>query len=178
MRNSPKILQLLQEAWDKRGTGNYEEAKNLAEQAHELCTDDNYNFLGRIYHVYMQCESDKGNYAQALEQGQKSLGFYQKTQNSNKLAHSTRHLANLQMHLGHYVESELNYRKAIEIYRSRSTTRKGDLANALGGLGRLLQKMEKVEEAIQVWKEVKNLYLACNLQAGVDDANRHLQSLQ
>ena len=111
--------------------GNYEEARDLVKKAQELCKGDDYNFLGRIFHVYMQFESDHDNLPKALEFCQQSLGFYQKANNSDRIAHSTRHIADLQRALGNDADSESNYREAIGIYKANSQTKTGDLANAL-----------------------------------------------
>jgi len=178
MTDDRKITELLEEAWNKRGAGNYSEAKELVRKAHNLCKDDDYMYLGRVFHIYMQFESDHDNYAKALEFCQQSLGFYIKSKIPDKVAHSTRHVADLQRHLGQEAESELNYRKAIDIYRSNSDTHDLNLANALRGFGILLEKLKKEEEAIAVWKEVKELYHTCNLQDGVDEANHKLDSLR
>lgn len=178
MSDNSNIKGLLEEAWNKRRVGNYEEARDLVKKAQELCKGDDYNSLGRIYHVYMQFESDHDNLPKALEFCQQSLGFYKKANNSARIAHSTRHLADLQRALGNDADSESNYREAISIYKADSQTRIGDLANALRGLALVLEKRSKVSQAKTAWEETKELYQACNLQAGVDEANRKLDSLQ
>ena len=177
MADNLNIKELLEEAWTKRHEGKYDEARHLVKEAQGICKDDDYNFLGRIFHIYMQFESDQDNYSNALEFCQKSLRFYRKTKNLDKIAHSTRHIADLERHLGNEADSERNYREAIGIYKGNSNTNKGDLANALRGFGLLLEKRGNIEEAIAVWKDTKELYLACNLQDGVDEANLKLDSL-
>lgn len=177
MMDNSKIKQLLREAWAKRLEEKYDEARNLVKEAHRLCENDDYNALGRIFHVYMQFESDHDNPLKALELCRQSLMYYKKANNLNKVAHSTRHIADLERNYGNEDDSERNYREAIEIYRSNSNTSKGDLANALRGFCLLLEKRGKIEEAILVWKETKALYLACGLQEGVDEANLKLDSL-
>jgi len=95
----------------------------------------------------------------------------------DRIAHSTRHIADLQYQLGQDADSEQNYRESISIYKGNPSTYNGDLANALRGFGLLLERCGKIEEAIVIWEETKELYLACNLQAGVDEANQKLDSL-
>ena len=56
------IKSLLEKAWSKRRENRYDEAKSLTMRAHNLCEKDDYDNLGRIFHVYMQLESDKGDY--------------------------------------------------------------------------------------------------------------------
>ena len=177
MKDNPKIKQLLEEAWFKRREEKYDEARNLVEQAHGLCKDNDYNSLGRVFHVYMQFESDHNNHSKAVELCQKSLMYYKKANNLDSVAHSTRHIADLQYHLGKDAESERNYREAIGIFRDNPNMHIGNLANALRGLGLLLEKRGKIQEAIDVWKETKELYNSIHLQEGVDEVNQILKSL-
>lgn len=177
MKGNSKIKQLLGDAWSKRREEKYDEARNLVKEAHQLCKDDDYNSLGRIFHVYMQFESDHGNYSKAVELSKKSLSYYKKSNNLDNIAHSTRHIADLQYQLGEEAESEQNYREAIGIYRDNPNSHIGNLANALRGFGLLLEKRGKIEEAIDIWKETKELYTSINLQEGVDEANERLKSL-
>ncbi len=177
MANNLNINDLLEEAWVKRREEKYDDARHLVKEARRLCENDDYNSLGRIFHIYMQFESDHNNPSEALELCQKSLMYYKKAGNPDKVAHSTRHLADLERHLGYEADSERNYREAIGIYKGNSNTNKGDLANALRGFGLLLEKRGNTKEAIAVWKETKELYQACNLQDGVDEANQKLDSL-
>ncbi|MGI9543824.1 MAG: tetratricopeptide repeat protein [Cyclobacteriaceae bacterium] len=177
MDNNSKIGTLLATSWAKRGQGKYAEAQALLNEAHELCEDNDYNHLGRISHIYGQFESDHNNHQQALEFWQQSLEYYKKDGNSNKIAHSTRHIADIQRRLGDQEGSEKNYRQSLDIYRSNAKTSSGDLANALRGFGLLLVQRGKITEAISVWKEVKKRYQALHLQEGVDEANGKLDQL-
>ena len=152
--------------------------ETFLKEAEGLCKEDDYNSLGRIYHIYMQFESDHDNPLKALDLCKQSLRYYKKSGNMDKVAHLTRHIADLERKLGKDADSEQNYRKAISIYWEKSNTTKGDLANALRGFGLILEKLRKNEEAISVWKETKDLYMACDLQDGVDEANRKLESLK
>ena len=178
MNEETDIKGLLAEAWVKRREEKYDQARHLVKKAEEFCKADDYYSLGRIFHLYMQFESDQNDPIKALELCKQSLSYYKKSEDLQKIAHSTRHVADLERHLGHNSESECNYREAIDIYKSNPDTSKIDLANALRGFGLLLEKCKKVEEAITVWKETKELYQACNLQAGINEANQKLLSLE
>jgi len=46
------IQQHLDNAWNLRGTGNYEESKKVLELALERCDEDDFPFLARIHHIY------------------------------------------------------------------------------------------------------------------------------
>ena len=161
-----------------RQIGNYDEARAATERAQAQCADDDYKNLGRIFHIYMQFESDHDNYDAALEYCKQSVEFYKMSKIADRIAHSIRHMADLQRRLEQYAESEKHYREALEIYKDDNETQAGDLANALRGFSLVLEKREKMEEAIAAWEETRNAYGVCNLQEGVDEATSKINELQ
>lgn len=170
--------QLLNEAWDKRRSKKYDEALGLVKKAQDLSKEDDYDSLGRIFHVYMQLEYDQDNFSTALKYCQKSLEYYRKTDDSSKIAHSLRHVADLQREMGQDASSESNYREVIDIYRTISKMNAGNLANALRGFALVLEQRDKITEAISVWEETRELYKKCGIQAGVSEAGDKLESLR
>lgn len=177
MNDKTKITELLNEAWTRRREGKYDEAFSLVGEAHEICSEDDFNMLGRIHHLYRQFESDQNNYDQALKWSRKSLEYYQKTGDGIKIAHAMRHLADLQRQLGMDNEAEKNYQEAIALYKNNPDTQQTALANAFRGFSLLLEKRGKTQEAISSWRETKALYQSSELQAGVDEANERLEAL-
>ena len=172
------VEKILQEAWKQRGEGNYEGSRKLVEEAQFISSEDDYNSLGRVFHIYAQFESDHGHYSQALTCYQQSLEFYKRAENSNRIAHSTRHIADTLRALGRVDESEDSYRTAIAIYRENSQTYAGDLANALAGYAEIVEQRSKTKDATTAWEEARGLYQACNIQSGVDMAIQKLKFLQ
>ncbi len=172
------VAKLLEQAWNKRRGEQYADAEALLIEARGLCGADDYDALGRIYHIYMQLDYDQGNLTKALELCQKSLSYYKKTNKPDRIAHSTRHLADLQRHLGLAAESESNYRKAMGMYKASPVQQAGDLANALRGFAIVLENRKKTDEAITAWRETKTLYQSLGLEAGVDEATQRLAALQ
>lgn len=177
MENQSSMEKLLTAAWAKRRVGDYEAARSLVAQAQQDCQDDDFAALGRIYHVYMQLESDHDQYEEAVVFSKQSVSYYEKAQLPNKLAHATRHLADLHQALKQWEASETHYRKALTIYRSDPNTAQGNLANTLRGFGSLLEQVGKKTEAIRIWEETQALYQACGLTAGVEEAKQHLDEL-
>ncbi|MBX2877858.1 MAG: tetratricopeptide repeat protein [Saprospiraceae bacterium] len=177
MSASAAIQGLLSEAWAKRRVEDYVGARSLVTQAEEMCAADDYASLGRIYHIYMQFESDHDNLEGAVGFCEQSVAYYQKTGIPGKMAHSTRHLADLKRELGWAEEAIQNYREAIGIYREQSDTSPGNMANALRGFGLALELVGEEEEAKAIWQETMELYQACGLQAGVDEALQHIDDL-
>lgn len=172
-----EVADLLERAWAERGRGNYNSARKLVEAARDITSDDEYNAIGRIYHIYMQFESDHGNKEKALAYCRQSVESYHQAGNQDKIAHSTRHLADLHRNLGEIGESERNYRIAIDIYRASRETTNGNLANALRGFALVLEAQGKTTEAIAVWSETRDLYQSCHLPIGVEEAQGHLDKL-
>ena len=173
----PHIFQLLQEAWERRSENEYGQAKSLVQQAHALCGENQYNALGRIFHIYMQFEADHDNLEEALRLCQKSIAFYQQANNQQRIAHAKRHCADLLQQIGRTEEAEEIYVDVLQIYRADPTTQDRDLANALSGFGKVLAYHKKTARAINVWREVLQLYRASGITAGVKIAEQRLGEL-
>lgn len=174
---SPDVDMLLEEAWGKRRESQYDEARTLLNTAREQCGEEDYDALGRISHISMQLDRDLGKLSEALELCRRSLSYYQRTHNPDRIAHSTRHLADLLRQLDEDEESERCYRKAIGIYRDDPGQQAANLANALRGLALVLEKRRNIEEAINAWREAKSLYKSLRITSGVDEANEKLMAL-
>ena len=172
-----EVANLLEKAWVKRREEKYEEVESLLAEARELCGEEDFDALGRIYHIYMQIDYDKGDFTKALDFCHQSLMYYKKLGLPEKIAHSTRHLADLQCHLGQHAESENNYQKAINMYKESSSLQAGNLANALRGFAIVLENLNKLNEARTTWSEVKTLYQSLGIQAGVDEASDRMDAL-
>ena len=177
MKKSENIHELLESAWSKRREGDYKAAKGLVNKAHGLCDDRDFEVLGRIHHIYMQLESDHDHLNEALGWSRKSQAYYRKSGNLDKLAHSTRHMADLQTRMDYLNEAEENYMESISIYRAQNQTYAGNLANTLLGYGELLIKTNRIDEAKSAWTEARDLYEKINLAAGVEDMNQRLSQL-
>ena len=171
------ISKLLEEAWRARQIGNYEQACILLQKARKLCMPEDHKYLGRIFHIYAQFESDHDHPEKALEFCLKSVKHYQKSGNLNRIAHATRHLADIQRRLNHITASEANYKKALRYYEENNST-PGDYANAVRGFALLMEVQNKTMEAISAWNKVKEFYLICNLEVGVQEAQNRLKALQ
>jgi tetratricopeptide (TPR) repeat protein len=173
-----KISVLLQQAWDKRRAGKYDESLALLDQVEALCTESDERFWGRIYHIRRQLEVDQERHEQALPFAQLSVKHYQASGDNQRIAHAIRHLADLEQELGQFDTSEAHYREAIQGYINHERTTKSDLANCLRGYALLKEEQQDAELAKGLWEEVKTLYEACEIYEGVKEANKHLEALQ
>ena len=178
MTTKEQIQQFLDDAWELRGRGNYKESRRLLDKAQKLCQSKDYEMLGQVFHIYMQHEFDHGNLNQALDYNKETISYYTKAKNPNKIAHAIRHRADLQNELGHIEEAEMNYIKAIDLYRDNPDSPNGDLANALRGYALLLEKKKMYEDAILVWREIGELYLKCQFPLGVLEAKNRINQLK
>ncbi len=174
--NQMELKTILDNAWKYRRLGNYQKCRDLLNQVHSSCQENDHIVLGRLYHVYMQIEWDHHRYNRALKFCKQALQHYSKSENLNLIAHSRRHLADLQRQLGMLEESEANYCQALDIYRS-ALCNDGDLANALRGYGLLLEGIERPQEAQQAWLKVKEIYEQHGIPEGVQEAIEALQRL-
>lgn len=178
MATEKHISDYLVEACAKRRENDYDAAKKLVDEAYQLCEEDDYDHLGRVFHIYMQFESDHHNYEDALKLEHRALAYYQKGEDTGKIAHAIRHVADLQSQLGRTKEAVENYEKAIKTYRSPESNSDMDLANALRGYAIALEKSGEKKDALKTWKEVKGLYGKYDIQEGVDEASHSIQKIK
>jgi tetratricopeptide (TPR) repeat protein len=91
-----------------------------------------------------------------------------------RLAHTVRHVADIQRQMNLLDEARANYAEALAIYRTSPETAKLDLANTLRGFALLSQSRDDIPSARAMWCEAGELYAAVGVQAGVDEAERRL----
>ena len=164
MGSNQEIEALLSKAWDLRRNGKYSQVLSSLKAASQICRDDDFYSQGRIFHIYMQIEADQDQPKKALELCKKSLLFYRKTKDPQRIAHSVRHVADLETRLKLYQNAEGHYLEALQIYRNHENSGLMDLANALRGYAILLSLINKKEEAILTWKEAKEIYLRFDIK--------------
>ena len=135
--------ELLSKAWSLRRVGKYDQARKILSKAQSICPADDYHSLGRIFHILMQFESDHQRYQEALPFCEQSLAYYQKANDLDRIAHATRHQADLERKLEKFALAESHYQACIKMYRKRDPIHAGDLANALRGYALLLESLGK-----------------------------------
>jgi len=170
------IADLLEDAWSIRQQGNYTKGRKILKEIEEKCADDDDLTWGRIFATYAQYDRDNGDLDSALELSKKSYAYYQKSGNQNRIAHSIRHIADIQVALNQRTEAEENYQKALKIYREHPETKALDLANTLRPYGRLLKNLGKNDEAKPLIQEARACYQKAENKAGFDEMNSWLAS--
>ncbi|HKS21176.1 MAG TPA: tetratricopeptide repeat protein [Thermoanaerobaculia bacterium] len=94
-----------------------------------------------------------------------------------KLAHTVRHLADIYRRAGDQGRAERCYDESLDLYRSHPEARPLDFANALRGAALLQELIGKPQQAAQLWRQAEALYRETNVDAGVEEATRHLARL-
>jgi tetratricopeptide (TPR) repeat protein len=83
-----------------------------------------------------------------------------------RLAHTVRHVADIEREMGSLDAAEADYAEALAIYRDDSRTGKLDLANTLRGYALLREARGDLKAAAEMWSEARELYAAVEVQAG------------
>lgn len=172
-----EIGKLLSAAWEERRKGSHAKAKKLVDAAMAHCLETDHDEMGRIHHVYMQIDYDHNRYLQAIDHAQDSMHHYRLAENRPGIAHATRHLADLHMHLGNLDHAEENYQTAIKILRDESGTSAGNLANALRGFAILMQRKGALQRALHLWREARSLYQSIGIAEGISEAEEQIREL-
>lgn len=167
----------LDEAWRKRRLGNYTMARKLVQQAHNSCAEDDFESLGRIFHIYRQLAADQGQQMAALEYARKSVAYYEQAGIEDRIAHANRHLADLEFEMGEYQAAGQKYERSLQLYQSSEQHLKGDVANGIRRYALLLEKLGNKEEAIKQWKEAKKLYQEVGIDEGAEEAEGKIDEL-
>ena len=178
MKKKNKIEGLLAQAWYLRGIGNYNESKKVLNEVESLCNPNDYVYWGRIYHIHMQYAADHNNFNIAIENCKLSISMYQKSKNQSKIAHSVRHLADLQLQVDQPNKAKENYEKCIDLYNELDSVYLGDLANALSGYALLLEKQNQISKPIELWQRIATLYKMSNYSIGEEHAIKKIKSLK
>lgn len=178
MTKKETIKKLLESAWELRREANYNESEKVLSKAESLCAEKDFYFIGRIHHIRMQYEADKDHFDKAVEHCQWAVLSYEKSKDAERIAHSVRHLADLELKTGKLNDAERNYIKSIGIYKNLKDNNNGDLANALRGYARLYEKREEFTEAMDLWQEIILLYQECDFKAGENEGIEKLNQLR
>lgn len=113
----------------------------------------------------------------ALERYSAAATVLRDSNESLRLAHTIRHVADIQSGMDLLADAEASYAEALAIYRGDPRTGSLDLANTLRGYALLRDETGDHTTAQAMWTEARELYVAVKVQAGVDEAERRLARL-
>ena len=174
---SNEVFEKINEARAFRKSGNQKSAMKTAELAMSLCRKSDFNSRGLVLAFLGQLQRDSDNFEKAIDLYNQALHEFTMAGSNFRIAHTIRHIADIQRHLGKFVQSEKNYEEAIIIYASSPDTNALDFANALRGYALLMENMQKIEKAKNTWKDARLQYEKSGIQDGVDECTERLSSL-
>ena len=114
---------------------------------------------------------------EALESYQRAADTYRSHNDPLALAHTVRHVGDIQTELGDLTQAEASFTEALSIYRSHPETEPLDLANAIRGYALLKQLAGDKTNAKLLWEEARDLYKLLNIDAGVAESSRRIAGL-
>jgi tetratricopeptide (TPR) repeat protein len=91
-----------------------------------------------------------------------------------RFAFAIRHQADILRETGKVEEAEPLYKEAEEIYRQLGEPATLDLANTLRGLALVNETAAKTDIAKVHWREARELYSKCSVEAGVAECDKKL----
>ena len=115
-----------------------------------------------------------GNLTLAIKLYQAAANLLRPLDQPLRLAHTIRHVADIQWSALLFEESRANYAEAVAIYRTNPDAGKLDLANTLRGYALLSESIADIAAASELWTEARDVYEAVGVQAGVEEADRRL----
>jgi ATP/maltotriose-dependent transcriptional regulator MalT len=124
-----------------------------------------------------QIERDAGNGDGALALYQEAAEVARPLGDYVLLAHTIRHIADIQYEMGRPDLAEPAYEEALGIYRGQNPTAL-ELANAVRGMAILKEETGRREEAVRLWQEAHDLYVAANVPPGVAESAKRLERLR
>lgn len=124
-----------------------------------------------------QIERNLGDSGAAVQCYEEAANLHRALGDSQRLAHSLRHLADILREAGAREPSRLHYEEALRLYQNDARTAPLDLANTLRGIALLHEKCAEFENARETWARARDLYAACQVEAGVRESSRRLSHL-
>lgn len=121
-----------------------------------------------------QAERGIGNLEAAAHHYANVVLLYRGLGQRERLAYALRHEADVLREMGKFAEAEPLYREAEEIYRQLGESARLDLANTLRGLALVNESTGNVDASRALWKEARELYAKCKVEAGVAECDEKL----
>ena len=123
-----------------------------------------------------QMARDRGLGQSALAHYRSATDLLRGLEEPLRLAHTVRHVGDILRQLGQPERARGCYDEALAIYRGHSATPPLDLANTIRGYALVRGDLHESESATALWGEARDLYASLDLQAGVAEADRWLNS--
>lgn len=89
-----------------------------------------------------------------------------------------RHWADHLRHMAKYEEALSMYEQALQALQSDSNTSSNSLGNLYRPMGILYEETGKISLAMEYWQKARELYCQAGIEAGVEECDDHLQTLE
>jgi tetratricopeptide (TPR) repeat protein len=173
-----KASDLIQRAQQARRENRLGDAKRDLVEAVKLCRAGSPAELAKALTGLGQIESDLHNSDAALGHYEEAVAIYRVEGDALTLAHTIRHVADIQRRERRYELAAVSYAEALGLYREHPGVLQLDLANALRGFALLKDEIGNVKERQALWQEARELYAAVDVEAGVAESTRRLERLE
>ncbi len=131
----------------------------------------------RALHLRAHVASDLGALDEAQRMWEESTGLLRSEGNDVALAHGLRHLGDVLREKGAFSEARARYDEAWALYDGSDRVSEGDSANLIRGIAVLEEEVGNDVRAGELWREARTLYARLGVDAGVEEADRHLERL-
>ncbi len=171
------VKDILAKAWKLRNGKKYNEALVLIDQARDVVKGGDHENIGNIFHVHAQILEDQKVLTYAFESRKYALAKFRKTGNELRIAHESRHIADLLVKMSQLEEAHLHYFHSLEVYRKLENPDSLNLANTLRSFALLLEKRNEKGKALGLWTEARDIYEKNGIEEGVEEANEQIARL-
>lgn len=169
---------LLMQALRARRNGRHADARRDLLEAMKLCLKAGAQLtLAQTHAMLGQIERDEKQIDSALSHYEEAQKIFREIGDADRVAHSVRHVGDIQRSCGRLELAEPCYKEALEIYRNSAQTRPLDLANAIRGLALLKGEKNAAHEAKLLWEEARDLYESVNVPEGVAECIQRIADL-
>jgi tetratricopeptide (TPR) repeat protein len=173
-----RIENVIDAAWQARRDGRHREAEKGLLEAIETTREAGPRAqLIRALKALAHVVRDVGQDERALHLYEEAVTLSREQGDILLLAHTVRHLGDLQMEADQLAEADRCYREALSLYRTAASPPALDFANALRPAALLRERQGDRAGARELWTEAQVLYQAVGVQRGVDECARHLAQL-
>ena len=170
------IGQLVDRVYAARRDDSPDEAHSLATEALEYARGaHDPELLVRALMAKGQCYRDEGRYEDAERLYVEATNLCRREEVPQLVsAHVIRHLGDVAAELGRFGMAKTHYREALDIYRSIDDLPPGTLANGIRPLARLHDVLDEHAEAVDFWREARDLYEEAHVRSGIEECTRRL----
>ncbi len=185
---SEEALELMRSAWATRRAsfdaapaeklGLMTQAKRDLATAVAMCRDHGSPVShAQAVHLLANVELDMGNEDRAQSLWEEAVSLLRETDDVLQLAHKVRHLGDLHRHCGRLGDAESCYSEALALYREHDGPGSLDFANAVRRMADLKERLGDADQALELWRETRDLYAAVDMPPGAEEAERHIERL-